>query len=105
MRRDPVTQLFILTKQPWEEDFFGITFKGKLTVGDALSSVVEVQAENLGRVVDSIAITQGQTQVEGDQGYVHLSGGSNGEWYKIHMRCVTASGRKLERDFIVEIVD
>ncbi len=108
MRRDPKTQLWVMTKQLWEETAFGRTFKGRLDAGDSLLSVDSVVVENQHRIAGSVDLTVVASAVMGDGneiGAAYLKGGAAGEAYKISIRCVTVNGHRLERDFLLEVID
>ena len=105
MYRDPATQLYVHKKQVWEEDYWGNTFRGMISDGDSLASVDSVQIDNIGQVEGSDLLGTSLTLVEGDNALAYFTAGTAGERYKIHMRVVTENGRKLERDFMVDVID
>lgn len=95
---DPDTDLFVLTKQPWEELRYDMDFSGQMRDGDDLSSVSAVVITNMGQVVGSGDVTSSGEVVSGDIAQVKLSGGTDLENYKITIRAITTDGDKIEGD-------
>lgn len=95
---DPETDLFVLTKQPWEELRYDMDFSGQMRDGDDLSSVSTVVVTNMGEVVGSDDVTASGETVSGDIAQVKLSGGTDLENYKITIRAITTDGDKIEGD-------
>ena len=102
---DPDTNLFVLTKQPWEESPFDMDFSGRLRDGDSLSSIASVTVTNMGKVTASADAVAANEVVSGSIAQVTLSAGDDGENYKITIRAITTSGAKVEGDGMLYVRD
>lgn len=95
---DPDTDLFVLTKQPWEELRYDMDFSDQMREGDDLASVSAVVVTNMEQVVSSSDVTSSGGVVSGDIAQVKLSGGTHLENYKITIQAITTDGDKIEGD-------
>ena len=95
---DPDTDLFVLTKQPWDELRYDMDFSGQMRDGDDLASVSAVVVTNMGKAAGSSDVTATDEVVSGDIAQVTLSGGTDLENYKITVRAITTDGYKIEGD-------
>lgn len=95
----------VLNKQPAEDKLFDFDFSGKMRDGDSITSVGSVTQEKLGLVSNSADLTLGSTAQSGQTGQVRISGGTDGEQYKIEMVVTTTDGDTLEGEGILTVRD
>jgi len=102
---DESTGLEVLEKQPWEERIFNLDFRGKLASGVSLSSVVSITFESLALVSGSVDPTVTGEAVSGTQAQATYIGGTDGEEYKVTIRCTCSDGEKMEAEGILRVRD
>lgn len=101
---DPDTGLAVLTKQPLETKVFRIDF-GNMLRGELLSSVSSVTATAQGKVAGAAAITPSSLSVSGRFVLFTMTGGTDGEHYKVTATVVSTSGQTLEADGMLYVSD
>jgi len=103
---DPDTGLPVLIKQPWEDRLYDIPFCQELRPGDTIASVTGVSFENMGEVSGSGDITIAPSPAHNDDTVQpRISGGHDGENYKLEAQAVTAQGDSLEIDVMLYVRD
>lgn len=98
-----------LTKQPDESRLYDMDFSNLLATGETISSVDSVtQLEWDANTEDYIAttdLTLGAPSTNGTIGQVRISGGNDGETYKITFLVTTDATNTLEGEGILTVVD
>lgn len=102
---DPDNGLDVEIKQPWEYFPLDMQLASRIRTGDEISLVDEVIIENQGKVTGSIDIALGQKSYSGTIAQVEVSGGTDGENYKITYRCTTLAGDRVEADGMIWVRD
>jgi hypothetical protein len=100
---DATTGLEYLIKQPAESRLYDIPFTGLLRDGDTISGVDDITQTNQGIVTGSGDLTLGSPITNTTKAQVRISGGTNGESYKLECVCSTAGGDTLEMDVMIRV--
>lgn len=101
---DPSTGLEFLIKQPDESRLYDVPFTGLLRTGDTVSSA-SVSQEKQGNVAGSSDLTLGSVANDTTSAQVRISGGTDGEDYKLEFKATTTNGDTLEMDVMIKVRD
>ena len=105
-RIDSTTGLPLLVKQPDENRLYNIPFSQELRSSDTISSVTSVTAAAQGDVTQVTALTIAEAPAHDDDTVQpRISGGTDGERYKIEAIVATAGGDTLEVDVMLKVED
>lgn len=103
---DPTTGLDVLVKQPGENRLYDIPFEQELRAADSIASVASVTVEAQGDVAEISALTkEGAAAHNTDTVQQRLSGGTDGERYKIEAVAITTAGDTIEVDVMLYVRD
>lgn len=103
---DTETQLHVLTKQPGENRLYDIPFSQELRTSDTISSVTSITATAMGDVTEVTALSiAGSPAHDDDTVQPRISGGTDGERYKIEAIVATTGGDTLEVDVMLKVAD
>ena len=106
---DSNTGLLVLYKQPAEDTLYDIVMSGVMRDGDTISSFVnnEITQENMGIVTGSGDLTLGvpAEDATAEIAQVRISGGTDGEHYKLTCKVNTVGGDIRERDVMLYVQD
>ncbi len=100
---DAETGLPVLAKQPSEERVFRMDFANKMTT--KLASVVSVSAVKQGRKTGSSSIAITDAALLGTAISMVISGGTDGEAYKVTGKVLDEGGNTLEADGLLLVRD
>lgn len=101
---DAETGLPVLEKQPREIRPFWVDFT-PATEEAQIVSIEAVDVANLARVSNSEDVVVESQEISGDSVRVVLSGGTDGEAYRVTARVVLSDGTKVENDGILQVRD
>ena len=103
---DLETGLEVLIKQPSETRIYDLKFDDVLPSGATISQINQVKAEPRGNVVNSDTLNVGSpTGVGTTSVQMTISGGKDGEDYKITAVIVDSSGNTLEGEGMLYVRD
>lgn len=103
---DPTTGLDVLVKQPGESRLYDIPFEQELITADNIASVVSVNIEAQGDVVETSPLTKVDAAAySADTVQQRFSGGTHGERYKIEATVITVAGDTIEVDVMMYVRD
>lgn len=95
---DAKTGLPYLTKQPSEDRLYEMDFAALLASGETISSVSSITQSARGNVQGSTSLSIGTGSASGSNVRFRISGGTDGEDYKITVVVTTSQGNTLEGD-------
>ncbi len=93
---DAKTGLPYLTKQPSEDRLYEMDFSALLAAGETLSSVSSITQAARGNVQGAASLVIGSGAASGAKVQFRISGGTDGEDYKITVVATTSQGNTLE---------
>jgi len=94
-----------LYKQPSESRLYHFNFSNLLAAGETIASVTSVTQIKYNRISGSQNLTIGTPTNSTSAVQVRLSGGTNGEKYKVTALITTSSSNILEMEGILYIKD
>lgn len=101
---DDATGLGVLVKQPTEVRTFRMDFSN-LLYGATISSISAVTPVNQGLVQGSVNVTVSAQVVTAEYAEFKLSGGTNGENYKIVVTVADSAGNVLQAEGMLYVRD
>lgn len=104
---DAATGLPVLVKQPSESREYDLDFTALLVPGETIAGITSVGSTIMGKVVGSADVSIGSSSITSDslKVRVRISGGTNGEDYKITAVVTTNQGNTVEGEGILRVID
>ena len=104
---DPTTGLDVLIKQPGEARLYHIPFSQELRTGETISGVNSITQTKMGVVAGADDLTIGVATLNDDADIMQtrISGGTDGEHYKLEAIVTTSQSDTIEVDVMLYLAD